>query len=138
MAWTVPTPADLKTALPAYAAVADPTVQAALDRHGEQVDDSWPDQAQFSAGCILYACHILFMAGQGPGATSAERGSIDIKSQKAGDREISYFSLKDQGGVSWITNSPPGREFAAMQKRLFAGPRVYGSPPGFGFGWGCW
>lgn len=138
MAWTVPTPADLKTALPAYAAVADATVQMALDRHGEQVDDSWPDQAQFTAGAILYAAHILFMSGLGPGATSAERGSLDVKSQQAGDRKIEYFSIKDQGGgANWLTFSPSGRELAAMQRRLFGGPRVYGGPVG-GFGWGCW
>lgn len=127
MAYTVPTPADLKTAYPAFAGVADGAVQAALDRHGEMIDDGWPTQAQFTTGVMLYACHVLYLSGLGRSGASAERGGDDVKRMKAGDREAEFFSLKDMGatGASTLPGSPYGREFKALLRRLFGGPRVY-------------
>lgn len=143
MAWTVPTPADLKASLSGlpYAAVADATVQSALDRHTEMVDDSWPDQAQFTTGCILYACHLMYMAGLGPAAAmSTERSGLDVKLMKAGDRTLEFFSVTEMAGsgADWLRQSPPGREFQSMVKRLFGGP-IVAVGQGFGWGWGsCW
>lgn len=74
MAWTAPTVAELKVRFPAFSAVADATVQAALDEAALRVDESWIDEASFRLGRMLYAAHVLTLDQNGSGVAATLGG----------------------------------------------------------------
>lgn len=67
MAYTAPTPAQLKAMYPAFEAVANSTVQLYLDRAGRSVDTSWTE-TDYADAIMLLACHLMVLAGLGTGA----------------------------------------------------------------------
>lgn len=70
MAYTLPTPTELKEHWPAFAAVSDTIVQYNIDRAARSVDDTWTE-GDYTVAVELLACHYMTLAGLGTG-TEAE------------------------------------------------------------------
>lgn len=120
MAWTAPTPAELKARFPAFASVDDAVVQSALNEAGMQVDDSWVSEADFRLGINLMAAHILTLDGLGTGAEaeSAAAGALGFKTMKSGGLTLERFSAADNGaGGDVLSLTTYGRRFLDLLKR---------------------
>lgn len=84
MAWTAPTAADLKARFPAFAAVGDVAVAAALAEAETRVDGSWPDGLR-TAGALYYAAHVLTLDGLGD---TTEADLVGVRSFRSGALSI--------------------------------------------------
>lgn len=130
MAYTIPTPADVKAAFaPEFDGVGDVPIQTAIDMGGLVIDETWPENA-FTLAYLNYAAHVLRVNGYGTvaGAGSAEQGGSNVKRKKAGDHEIEFFGGGEnvsQGSAAWYALTPYGSQFYIMQRRYFGGPRVF-------------
>lgn len=90
MAYTVPTAADLKALYPAFATVADATIDARIAwSNGRDVDESW-SEADFPYGLMAAAAHRMALNGTlgaamgqaaafaAAGVTGFKSGTVDI------------------------------------------------------------
>lgn len=116
MAYVAPTAADLKVRYPAFAGVADVTVESALAEAALRVDETWIE-ADFPVARMLYAAHVLTLDGQGThkeakfaslavsGLTSIKSGSMTValsessargetKKQKAGSLQGTSYGQR--------------------------------------------
>lgn len=120
MAYSAPTPADLKARYPAFADVPDATVQLWLD--DAAVDCAlWPDDARARAE-LTYTAHKLALLGQGAGAVP-----LGLTSFKSGT-----FAATVSDGLASLTGFSAtvyGREFIAMRRVYFGGPVMAWTPP---------
>lgn len=121
MAYSAPTPANLKTRYPAFAAVADGTVQAWLDDAATFADDGWPD-ADRATAVMAYAAHR--MAELGLVASAIPAGVTSFKSGT-----FSATVSDAVAGLTGLKSTAYGREFIALRRRNFAGPRLAWTPP---------
>lgn len=121
MAYTVPAPADLKARYPAFAAVADATVQVWLDDAATFADASWPD-ADRRTGVMAHAAHR--MAELGIGASSVPLGVTSFKSGT-----FSATVSDKTASATGLDATVYGREFKTLRDRLFRGPRLAWTPP---------
>lgn len=124
MAWTAPTPADVKARFPAFAAVPDAAIQGALDEAALQVDETWVSEADFRLGRMLLAAHILTLDGLGTGAESeaAANGASGFKRMKSGQFEVERFDTAGTvpGGSDGVLGTTSyGRRFLELQRRNF-------------------
>lgn len=129
MPYVIPTPAEVRAAYPQFGGVADAVIQNALDLGALAIDTTWPESA-YSLAFKLYAAHVLTLDGQGSDTSGqAEEGlAANVKRRKAGDHEIEFFGASDGGAANsaaWYALTPFGTQFATLQRRYFAGPRVY-------------
>ena len=120
MAYTAPTPADLKARYPAFAAVADATVRVWLD---DAATDCalFPEDVRARAE-MAYAAHKLAAQGLGTGAIPA-----GVTSFKSGT-----FSATVSDGIASLTgfnSTTYGREFTALRRAYFSGPIMAWTPP---------
>lgn len=116
---TAPTVTDFRTRYPAFAAVADATVQIWLDEGFAEVA-AWSDADQ-PRGALAYAAHRLAEQGIG-GATP--QGVTGFKSGTF-SAQVSDAAANRTGFNATIY----GREFLALARRSFAGPRLAWTPP---------
>ena len=120
MAYTAPTLSEFRTRYPAFDAVADATVQAFLDE-GDSETAAWPD-ADRPRGVMLYAAHQLTAQGLGTGAIPA-----GVTSFRSGTFSATLSdSAASRTGFSATIY---GREYLALARRNFAGPRLAWTPP---------
>lgn len=129
MAYIIPTAADLKARYPEFEQVAEPVLVGALGDAAMAVDTSWPEVA-FRPAWMLYTAHVLSLAGHNPNLQAASSATPGLKSEQAGGTKYEYFSPAEMSGIeagsaSWFGMTPFGQEFARLQRRYFAGPRVY-------------
>lgn len=119
MTYTAPTASDLKMRYPAFASVGDGTVTYWLGEAAEQCA-TWPDSIRSRAE-MAYAAHRMAETGQGKGAVPA-----GVTSFKSG-----AFSATVADGIASLTGLDAtvyGREFAALRRTAFAGPRLAWTP----------
>lgn len=120
MSYTPPEIADFRARYPGFAAVADATVQVWLDEGGIETAH-WPDDNRPRA-VMLYAAHRLTESGQGNGAIPA-----GVTSFKSGTFSATVSDgLASRTGFSATTY---GREYLALMRRYFGGPRLAWTPP---------
>ncbi|MBK6800425.1 MAG: DUF4054 domain-containing protein [Novosphingobium sp.] len=120
MAYTKPTAANLKARFPAFAAVADGTVEYWINEGDEQTA-TWPETGRDKA-VMAYAAHR--MAELGIGSTSIPVGLTSFKS--------GTFSATVSDSVAGLTGMDAtvyGREFVTLRRVAFAGPRMAWTPP---------
>jgi hypothetical protein len=110
-----PTISDLRTRYPAFADVADATITYWLGE-GETAVSAWPEADQAN-GIMAYAAHR--MAEQGLGAGATPQGVTAFKSGTF-SASVSEQAANRTGLHSTIY----GREFLALARRTFAGPRT--------------
>lgn len=120
MAYTAPTAATFKAKYPAFAAVADATVnvwlaEAALDCA------SWPEDARNRAE-MLYTAHRLTESGAITSSVPA-----GLTSFRSGDFSASVSDAA--ASRTGFAATAYGREFSALARRYFGGPMLAWTPP---------
>jgi len=125
MAYTDATASDLKAAFPAFAAVADETVEFWLERARRQVDATWTE-GDYAFAQMLLACHLMTLAGLGTGAESeaAASGTGDYRTIRSGSLTLERFDRGDKAAQGEIGSTSYGRQFAALARQNVRGPRV--------------
>lgn len=119
MAYTAPTPANLKARYPAFASVADATVTYWLDEAAEDCAN-WADALR-ARGEMALAAHRMAEQGIVTGAVPA-----GVTAFKSGT-----FSASVSDGVAARTGYDAtiyGREFKQLARNLFGGPRLAWQP----------
>lgn len=120
MPYSAPTLAEFRVRYPAFDAVADATVQTYLD-DGVADTTAWPDDIRSRAVMLLAAHHL---AEQGLGTGSVMAGVSSFKS--------GTFSATLSDGAANRTGLSAtiyGREYLALARRYFGGPRLAWTPP---------
>ena len=134
MAYTAPTPDDLKARYSAFADVNDAVVQYWLTDAERFVDESWPE-TDYAPALIANAAH--HMAVEGMGATSAaDKLPAGVTSFKSGAMSVSVTeSVAAARGRGGYASTRYGLAFLALQRRNFGGPRVVvaGTVPACGY-----
>lgn len=121
MAYTRPTPADLKLRYSAFAAVADDRVQYWLTDAERGVDESW-FAADYAPALMALAAHNMARDGLGAGSTGAPMGATSIRTGSF-SATISEKAVESQI-VGGFASTRYGQEYAAMLRRNKGGPRV--------------
>jgi hypothetical protein len=120
MAYNVPTAADLKTRYPAFAAVPDATVEYWIGDAQRFVDEGWRE-ADYGPALLSRAAHEMALAGIGASSGIPE----GVTSFKSGSFSASISDAAAQAQVKGgLQATRYGREFAAILRRNFAGPRL--------------
>ena len=114
---TAPTISDFRARYPAFAAVADATVQVWLTEGFAEVS-AWTDADQ-PRGTMAYAAHKLAgQAGATPeGVTGFKSGTFSAQLSEQAANRIGFAA------------TVYGREFLDLARRNFAGPRLAWTPP---------
>lgn len=121
MAWTAPTAADLKARFPAFAAVGDVAIAAALAEAEGRVDGSWSDALR-TAGALYYAAHVLTLDGLG---TSTEAQLAGFRRLRIGSLELesAASSATSANAADLLRSTSYGRRFAAIAGQV-SGPGI--------------
>lgn len=120
MAYTVPSAANLKTRYPAFAAVADATVEYWIADAQRFVDTTWRE-VDYAPALMARAAHEMALGGIGAGSGIPE----GVTSFKSGSFSANISDAAAQASVKGgLQATRYGREFAAIMRRNFAGPRL--------------
>jgi hypothetical protein len=121
MAYTPPTLSEFRVKYPAFAAVADETVQAWLDE-GDTETSVWPD-ADRAKAVMLYAAHKLTESG----ALTSGQSLSGVTSFKSGTFSA---SLSDAAASrTGYDATAYGRDFLLLRRRNFTGMMPAWNPP---------
>lgn len=118
MAYTAPTLSDFRTRYPAFSESADATVQVWLDE-GDAETSNFSDLTRPRA-VMAYAAHRLAESGAGGGTPQG------VTSFKSGTFSASVSDA--QASRTGFHATQYGREFLALARRNFAGPRLAWTP----------
>lgn len=140
MAYTIPTPADLKARYPAFAAVADLTIQTYIDDASTQsVDTSWIE-ADYSLAIAAKAAHEMALVNIGSHGEAAGYAAAGLTSVRSGNFQASFAeSAVGRANRGGLDATPYGRVYKRLLRRSKGGPRVVGRaayagpPPSDGF-----
>lgn len=135
MAYTEPTPDDLKARYPAFADVADATVQVYLDDTVTSVDGSWRE-ADYIPAKVAKAAHEMALVGIGKRSEAEGWAAAGLNRIQSGNFNASFSDAKvsaASGGT--LKATPYGQAYLRILKRNKGGPRVVPArlPAG---GWG--
>lgn len=99
MAYTIPTPATLRTKFPAFTAVPDATIQAYIDQAAGMIDQTWLE-TDYTYGIELYAAHLMVLAGLGTGAQAqaAAEGLLGYSTVRSGQLTLQRAATSQSGG----------------------------------------
>lgn len=116
-----PTPANLQLRYPAFAAVADEVIQYWLTDAERFVDTTWAE-ADYGPALMALAAHNMALGGIGSAASQLPAGVTRFKS---GAMDVTIAeSVASQSSASGYASTRYGREYAALLRRNFAGPRL--------------
>lgn len=90
MPYVVPTPAQFKIRFPAFAAVADATVQALLTEAARNVDESWFEK-DYQPAIMYLAAHYLKLEGVLGDDVNV---TGPITSERLGDASVTYANAQ--------------------------------------------
>ena len=124
MAYDLPAPGELKTKLPAFASVPDPTIQDAIDEAKASVDQSWIE-ADYKPAIIYLAAHLMtlngvLIASSGLGDGSGLIASGAVSEMKVGDVQVKLGSATSGAGggsSSGLASTPYGRRYLDLLRR---------------------
>lgn len=127
MPYTLPTPAQLKTKLPAFASVPDATIQDAIDEAKASVDESWIE-ADYQPAIIYLAAHLLALNGvlwsaalAGPVGGLIAGGAVS--EAKVGDVMVKLGGSSggavggSAGSGSGLASTPYGKRYLELLRR---------------------
>jgi hypothetical protein len=125
MAYDVPTAANLKAKYPAFADVADATVDVHLaDASTTAVDTSWRE-ADYAPAIMAFAAHrmaLLDIGAHGQAASFARQG---VTSYRSGSYGVSFDADKAKAAASGTLDATPyGQEYKRLLGANKSGPRV--------------
>ncbi|MCW6510981.1 DUF4054 domain-containing protein [Lichenifustis flavocetrariae] len=110
-----PSPTDLTTRFPAFAAI-DPNVLAAvLAEAATRVDTTWTP-GDYPLGIMLYAAHVLTLDGFGTGAEAAlgAAGASGFQTLRSGALHLERAPTSEKAGSSALAQTSYGRRFLAL------------------------
>jgi hypothetical protein len=142
MAYTPPTPDDLRARFPRFAAmvdghhvVTDATLQAALDRAARRVDETWME-GDFAEARMQYAAHDLTLDGFGTGteAQLLAEGVDDFQKIKLGSLQLERFdrsksTSSGSAAVDLLSSTSFGRRFLDLLAHNKSGVVVAAEAP---------
>lgn len=122
MAYTDPTASDLKARFPAFADVADATIEQWIGDAARVVDESWPE-ASYAPAKMAHAAHMMIEVGV------LTTGAIPagVTSFKSGTFSASVS--EELAGATGLASTSYGRQFIVMRAAAFGGPRLAWEPP---------
>jgi len=124
MAYAVPTAEDLKERYPAFAAVADDTVEMWITDAQRIVTPGWIEN-DYGPAIMALAAHNLARQGLGTTGSGAVGGMSGVTNFKSGTFSASFaesaVNAQVKGGYA---STPYGQDFAEMLRRNRGGPRV--------------
>jgi hypothetical protein len=122
---TPATPELLKETFPAFAAVANATVQYWLDRAARIVTDAWAEADQQHAHMLL-AAHYLTSNGFGTGAEAevAAQGMSGFKSMRSGSLSLDRGDTSGVAAMGEYGSTSYGRQFWPILQANRGGVRV--------------
>lgn len=122
------TPAGLKAAFPAFAAVANSVITMWLTRAARVVDSSWADDDRAYAQALL-AAHLMTEQGLGTGAEAemAANGASGFKVMKSASLTLERFDTAAGASGSSFSGTSYGRQFLPLLRANKGGPRVTGT-----------
>lgn len=128
MSYTAPTAAQLKAKYPAFASVADLTVDLYLVDAGRAVDTTWTE-GDYQTAIMLYACHLMVQAGIGTGAEAEANanGLTGYKRIKSGQLDLERTSKADSGAANVpdeYAGTTYGQQYFYLLRKNRGGPRV--------------
>lgn len=131
MSYTVPTPAQLKTLFPAFAAVDDAIVQDAINAGTRRVDQTWTE-GDYTRAIMLYACHYMTMQGIGGGGSMSA-----YRTMRSGQLTLEKYTKGQQAGDdgSLLASTIYGRMFLELLGLNVAGVTVAAGPVCPPYGW---
>ena len=132
MAYTDPTPADLRARFPVFSALSDPVIQGAINEAGRRVDETWPEE-DFTLAKLLYSAHVLTLDGLG---TGKEAQMIGFKSVALGPIKLD-LNVIDRVQAGTLQSTTFGVRFLEMVEANFAGGTVAVGPP-VAYPGDCW
>ncbi len=139
MAYTAPTPDDLKQRYPAFASVSDVTIQYWLTDSLRSVGETWIEGDRAVAEMAL-AAHNMSRKGVAGIVGSIAQIPVGVSSFKSGSMDVSFNADAVKAQVAGgYASTEYGLEFEELQRRSFAGPRVTGGcgyagyPVGYGY-----
>lgn len=121
MAWTAPTVEEFKIRFPAFADVAEATVQAILDEAVGDVGEWWVEADRTPAVLHLTA-HLLAAQGLGVGAGGSGAALTGaIKRRKVGDVELEFAGVgaAGSGSLGVYVTTVYGRRYLELMRRNF-------------------
>lgn len=121
MAYSAPTPSDLRTRYPAFGTVMDATVQLWIDDAGRYADATWPELDRVAA-VMAHAAHKMAEIGLGQSAVP-----LGLTSFKSGTFSASVSDKT--ASATGFDSTVYGREFKTLRDRLFRGLRLAWTPP---------
>lgn len=135
MAYTEPTPADLKTRYPAFADVADATVQTYLDDTATSVDGSWRE-GDYIPAKVAKAAHEMALAGIGTRSEVDTWAAAGLNKVKSGNLDVSFSDAKvARASAGTLDATAYGQAYKRILKRNKGGPRLVGGrAPACGWG----
>jgi len=125
MAYTIPTAADLKALYPAFADVADVTVDAHINKAATQaVDTSWPE-AEYSPAIIDYAAHTMSLAGLGAQTEVESYARAGVTGIRSGNFSANFSDRKvGRASSGGLDATSYGQSYKRALKRVKGGLRV--------------
>jgi len=125
MAYVIPTAADLKARYPAFAAVADATVDIHIaDAATNGVDTSWIE-ADYSAAICALAAHTMALLGIGEATEAESYARQGVTALRTGNFSAS-FSDKRVAAASGggYDATPYGQAYKRLLRKSKGGPQV--------------
>lgn len=132
------TPAGLKAAFPAFAAVANSVISMWLTRAARVVDDSWAEDDRAYAQALL-AAHYMVEQGLGTGAEAemAANGASGFKTMRSGSLTLERFDAPSDAAGGGFSGTSYGRQFLPLLRANRGGPLITGAGtlPSRCYGW---
>jgi len=123
MSYTVPSAAEFKERHPAFASVADATVNAMLGEASRSVSTCWAE-GDYQPAIMYLAAHLIAEEQSGGGPTAASKQGA-IRRVKADTVEIEYAGRMSWGQIDAIYGGTVyGRRFVALMQRNSPGVAV--------------
>jgi hypothetical protein len=128
MPYTAPTIATLKLRYPAFAAVADPTLQYWIADSASGVDETWIE-ADYQPARLALAAHRMTLSGVAvPGSDVSGFAAAGVESFRSGAFSANFSADAVRIAVAGgLESTAYGREYLDLLRKNRGGPRVTAS-----------
>lgn len=125
MAYDIPTAADLKARYPAFAAVADATVDIYIaDAASAGVDTSW-GEADYAPAIAALAAHNMALLGIGESSEAEGYARIGVTSVRSGQFSVGLSADKVKAASGGTFDATAyGQAYKRLLRKNKGGPRV--------------
>ena len=133
MPYTTPSANDLQARYPAFAAVADATIDVWIADSLRFVDETWLED-DYQPAIMSHAAHQMALLGIGT-TTGAGALPAGVTRFKSGTMDVTISDQAASAAASGEYGATPyGREYQRLLRRNFSGPRVIvaGTLPTYG------